>query len=74
MKDLLENDLEVGDKIAFLPRKEIHGGFQYNIQYGEVTRINSDNNAAYCKSLSERDYSEIMRYHHQIIKLNCNYE
>lgn len=70
MKDLLGNDIKVGDKIAFLPRKENHSGFQYNMQYGMVTKMTMDKNAAYCKSISESDYPELLRYTHQIIKLS----
>lgn len=69
MKDLLDNDIHIGDKIAFLPRKENSRGFQYNIQYGIVTKLTQDENAAYCKSISEPDYNELIRYSHQIIKL-----
>ena len=70
MKDLLGNDIKVGDKIAFLPRKENHSGFQYNMQYGMVTKMTMDKTAAYCKSISESDYPELLRYTHQIIKLS----
>ena len=52
MKDLLGNDIKVGDKVAFLPRKENHSGFQYNMQYGTVTKMTLDKSAAYCKSIS----------------------
>lgn len=69
MKDLLNNDLHIGDKIAFLPRKENHNGFQYNIHYGMITNLSSNENSAYCKSISEPDYDIILRYPHQIIKI-----
>lgn len=67
MKDLLNNDINIGDKIAFLPRKENYNGFQYNIHYGIVTSLS--NSGAWCKSISEPSYKEILRYQHQIIKL-----
>jgi hypothetical protein len=69
MKDLLNNDLHVGDKVAFLPRKENYGNFQYNIHYGMITELTIDQMGAYCKSISEPDYKVILRYPHQLIKL-----
>ena len=69
MKDIINNDINVGDKVAFLPRKENHR-FQYNLHYGMVTKLTENKTAAYCKSISEKDYPELLRYSHQIIKLS----
>lgn len=69
MKDLLNNDLHIGDKVAFLPRKENYSGFQYNIHYGVIAELSDNGNSAYCKSISEPDYNIILRYPHQIIKI-----
>lgn len=66
MRDLLNNEINIGDKIAFLPSTNWK---PYEIQYGIVEKLTKDNNGAYCKSLSQ-NYPAIVRYSHQIIKLN----
>ena len=67
MKDLLNNDINIGDKIAFLPHKEWK---PTNLQYGIITHMTKDNTACYCKSLNEENRSEILRFSHQVIKLH----
>jgi hypothetical protein len=65
MKDLLNNELCLGDKIAFIPKKSD----SCNIQYGMISYIFNNPDSAYCKSLSEPYISNVVRYQHQIIKL-----
>lgn len=65
MKDLLDNELNIGDNIAFLPRKLD----SFNIQYGVITKLTDNDYAAYCKSISEPTYDELIRYKHQILKI-----
>lgn len=65
MKDLLNNEIKIGDKVAFLPN---HKWTPRKIQYGIVESMTKDNYAAYCKSLSDT-HTAILRYSDQIIKL-----
>lgn len=68
MKDLLNNDVNIGDKVAFVPKKE--SGFSYKIHYGIITEIAKTNNGVYCKSLNEPNMNKILRKSNQIIKLS----
>ena len=65
MKDLLNNEIKIGDKVAFLPNQK---WTPRKIQYGIVESMTKDNHAAYCKSLSDT-HTTILRYSDQIIKL-----
>jgi hypothetical protein len=64
MKDLLNNDLFIGDKIAFLPNTKT---MQYEIQFGIISKFTKDHNKAYCKSLTNNN--TLIRNSNMIIKL-----
>ena len=64
MKDLLDNDLFIGDKIAFLPNTKT---MQYEIQYGIISGFSKNNNKAYCYSLNNN--SVCIRNSNMIVKL-----
>lgn len=66
MKDLLNIEVNIGDKVAFIPSTK---RTPYEIQYGIVEKLTKDNTAAWCKSLNN-DYPPIIRRSHQLIKLN----
>lgn len=66
MKDLLNIEVNIGDKVAFIPSKKCT---PYEMQYGIVEKLTKDNTAAWCKSLNN-DYPPIIRWQHQLIKLN----
>ena len=66
MVDLLNNEVNIGDKIAFLPLKKWRPA---EIQYGIVKKISKDNAAAWCKSLNG-EHKLLLRYGYQVIKLN----
>lgn len=65
MLDLLNNEINIGDKIAFLPHKEWR---PTEIQYGIIEKLTKNNNSVWCKSLNND--KTILRFSHQIIKLN----
>ena len=66
MVDLLNNEINIGDKIAFLPLKKWR---PVEIQYGIVEKMSKDNAAAWCKSLNG-EHKSLLRYGYQLIKLN----
>ena len=66
MVDLLNNEVNIGDKIAFLPLKKWRPA---EIQYGIVEKMSKDNAAAWCKSLNS-EHKSLLRYGYQLIKLN----
>lgn len=66
MVDLLNNEIKIGDKVAFIPSKN---NTPYVIQYGIVETLTKDNNGAWCKSISSNN-PVILRYFNQLIKLN----
>jgi len=65
MLDFLNNEVNIGDKVVFLPVKSWK---PYEIQYGIVENITSKETGAWCKSLNND--KRIIRYQNQIIKLN----
>ena len=66
MVDLLNNEVNIGDKIAFLSHKNWR---PTEIQYGIVEKMSKDNAAAWCKSLNG-EHKLLLRYGYQLIKLN----
>ena len=64
MKDLLNNEIKIGDKVAFLPNQK---WTPRKIQYGIVESMTKDNHAAYSKTLNNNK-NAIIRYSDQIIK------
>lgn len=68
MIDLLVNEVHVGDKVAYVNKIENRDG-QNLLQYGMVVKISNNGNACWCKSISEPQSKEILRYNNQIIKL-----
>ena len=67
MVDLLNVEIKVGDKIAFLPSKNWFSS--YSMQYGIVEKLGKRNTGCWCKTLSS-DNKSVFRYGDQIIKLN----
>ena len=66
MVDLLNIEVNIGDKVAFLPHKDWR---PTEIQYGIVEKMAKGNGAAWCKSLNS-EHNLLLRYGHQLIKLN----
>ncbi len=64
MIDLLNNELNVGDKIVFLPKKK---STKYEIQYGIISGFSKNNNKAYCYSLNNNGVC--IRNSNMIVKL-----
>ena len=64
MKDLLDNDICIGDKVVFpaalIDRKEL--------DYGIVEKLSDNGKSCWCKSF-RYNIQGINRKHHQIIKI-----
>lgn len=69
MIDILGRDINIGDKVAFLPHQEWK---PQQMQYGIVVRMTHENGSCYCKSLNDNNHKfyELLRHSHQIIKIN----
>ena len=65
MIDLLNNELNIGDKVAFLPNTKT---MKYEIQYGIISAFTKDKNKAYCLSLNSNN-NVLLRSSNMIIKL-----
>ena len=64
MKDLLDNDICIGDKVVFpaaiIDRKEL--------DYGIVEKLSENGKSCCCKSFKD-DYIKIYRKSNQIVKI-----
>ena len=64
MKDLLDNDICIGDKVVFptalIDRKEL--------DYGIVEKLSKNGKSCCCKSFKD-DYTKIYRKSNQIVKI-----
>lgn len=66
MIDILDNEINIGDKVVFpmgfCERKEL--------DYGLVENITKNDTGCWCKSFKHKEYPSVLRKSHQIIKLN----
>jgi hypothetical protein len=67
MKDFLNREVVVGDKVIYIPKRITHE--QIKLRYGMVTKLTKDGNQCYCTSLNVDDIKPVMRDSTQIYKI-----
>lgn len=65
IKDILDNEINIGDKVVFIPYDCDERG---SLWYGIVSRMANTCAAVYVKALSNDCDKEILRYSNQIAK------
>lgn len=66
IKDILDNEINIGDKVVFVPYK---CDANQELWFGVVTRYANTSPAVYIRSLSSDNDKEFLRYSKQIVKI-----